>query len=93
MWQLVVVLFVIAAVLIYVIRHYLRILRGQAAMCCCCSECGMVQPQDGRSCSYEISQGEGDPARSAHAEILKDANEANDPASGKSAACLGSFHR
>ncbi|MDY0041174.1 MAG: hypothetical protein RBS57_12750 [Desulforhabdus sp.] len=39
MWQIIVVLFVIAAVLIYVIRHYVRILRGKAPMCCECSKC------------------------------------------------------
>jgi hypothetical protein len=55
MWQMVVVLFVIAAVLIYVIRHYVRILRGKASICCTCSQCGMVQSQNGEQCSGEIS--------------------------------------
>lgn len=50
MWQTIVVLFVIAVVLIYVIRHYVSILRGRAPMCCGCSgECAAI-PKEGFEC-------------------------------------------
>lgn len=56
MWQTVVVLFVIAAVLIYVIRHYVRILRGKTPICCECSGCCAPEMQDGCECSGELGE-------------------------------------
>jgi len=54
MWQTVVVLFVIAVVLIYVIRHYVRVLRGKASACCECSGCCAAESQNGCENSGEL---------------------------------------
>ena len=54
MWQMVIVLFVIAAVLVYVVRHYVRVLRGKTSLCCSCAECGLAQPRTGGQCSGEL---------------------------------------
>ncbi len=53
MWQTIVVLFVVAAVLIYVIRHYARVLRGESSMCCDCSECCATSRNNACECSEE----------------------------------------
>ena len=53
MWQTIVVLFVIAAVLIYVIRHYVRVLRGESSMCCDCSDCCAAPHDDACKCDGE----------------------------------------
>lgn len=39
MWQSIVILVVIAAVSVYVARHFFRVLRGSKSHCGCCSEC------------------------------------------------------
>jgi hypothetical protein len=42
MWQAVIVLILIAAVLVYVVRHYARMYRcGSSACTCCSSGCSM----------------------------------------------------
>lgn len=43
MWQTAVILFVVAVVLIYVIRHYVRVYRSEVPACSGCSGCCAVQ--------------------------------------------------
>lgn len=39
MWQTAIILFLIAAILVYVIRHYVRIARSGATVCSGCIGC------------------------------------------------------
>ncbi|GLI35162.1 FeoB-associated Cys-rich membrane protein [Desulforhabdus amnigena] len=43
MWQTVVILVLLAAVLVYVIRHYVRVFRSEVPSCSGCSGCCGVQ--------------------------------------------------
>lgn len=67
MWQTVIVLIVIAAVLIYVIRHYVRIVRGEAAMCGECSGCCASAPPNGSDCNGKLCK----PIESKEAEPVR----------------------
>lgn len=54
MWQTVVTLLVVTAVLIYVIRHYVRMYRSKVPTCSCsgCSErCSAPVPENEESCA------------------------------------------
>lgn len=39
MWQAVAVLIILGAVLIYLVRHFLRVFRAQDSGCGCCTGC------------------------------------------------------
>ncbi len=45
MWQTVVVLLILAAVLIYVVRHYAGVFRGEKSACSSCSDSCCAQRQ------------------------------------------------
>ena len=48
MWQTVLVVFLLAGVMIYVIRHYVSIFRAEASICSGCSGCNGIQPAQGK---------------------------------------------
>lgn len=39
MWQTALILLLVTAVLVYVIRHYVRVYRSEVPSCSCCSGC------------------------------------------------------
>lgn len=54
MWQTIVVLLVIAAVLVYVVRHYVKVLRGDSNSCSHCTGCC---PSTNGLCDQEAEPG------------------------------------
>lgn len=45
MWQTAVVLLIVAGVMIYLVRHYTKVYRGEAPACSSCSECCQAREQ------------------------------------------------
>ncbi len=54
MFETAIVLVIVATVLIYVIRHYARVLRGESAMCGDCSQCCSASRRDAGECSQDL---------------------------------------
>lgn len=48
MWQTAVVLLIVAAVLLYIIRHYARVFRAEAPACSSCAGCCASKPDAGQ---------------------------------------------
>jgi hypothetical protein len=58
MWQTGIVLLIVAAVLVYLVRHYARVYRGRASACSACAGCSPSGPAVGNAPCGCANEGE-----------------------------------